>query len=263
MPELPEVETVVRSISPHVLGRTITRAQFSSRLVTRGGLDETARAAVGRTIVAVRRQGKQIFFDLDRGVCCVHLGMTGKLLWNVEAGKHTHAVIEFAEGSLHYQDARQFGRFEFFEALPANFDRLGPDALGIDFDTFRTRLQARRGQIKTLLLNQAVLSGLGNIYVDELLFASRVHPRTPAHRISEKRLRTLHEKMQKILELAIRHRGSSISDYVDAKGERGGFQDLHRVYGKAGAPCPECGSAIRRVVVAQRGTHYCPRCQRV
>ena len=262
MPELPEVETVVRSITPHILRRTILRARFSSPLVTRGGLEETANAVIGTTILAVRRRGKQIFFDLDRGILYVHLGMTGKLLWEAEAGKYTHAVIRFAEGALQYQDIRQFGRVEFFESLPETFDRLGPDALGIGFETFLARLKAHRGQIKTLLLNQTILSGLGNIYVDELLFAARVHPRTPVSRISHKRAQLLHGKMQELLELAIVHRGSSISDYVDASGARGEFQQLHRVYGKAGEPCTECGSAIRRVVVAQRGTHYCPHCQR-
>ncbi len=262
MPELPEVETVVRSITPHILGRTILQARFSSLLVTRGGLEETANAVAGAIILAVRRRGKQIFFDLDRGVIYVHLGMTGKLLWKSEAGKHTHAMIQFAEGTLQYDDTRQFGRVEFFEALPDVFERRGPDALGIDFETFLARLKAHRGQIKTVLLNQAVLSGLGNIYVDELLFASRIHPQTPVGRISHRRAQVLHGKMLEILELAIVHRGSSISDYVDASGERGGFQQLHRVYGKAGEPCPQCGGAIRRVVVAQRGTHYCPRCQR-
>ena len=262
MPELPEVETVVRSISPHLLGRTIVRASFSSPLVTRGGLEKTAESIAGATIRAVRRRGKQIFFDLDRGMLYVHLGMTGKLLWDAEPGKHTHALVEFAEGTLQYDDPRQFGRMEFFDALPEAFERRGPDALGVDFETFLTRLKARRGRIKTLLLNQSVLSGLGNIYVDELLFASRVHPRTPVSRISRDRARLLHEKMQEILKLAIERRGSSISDYVDASGTPGDFQQLHRVYGKAGEPCPECGRAIRRVVVAQRGTHYCPRCQR-
>lgn len=265
MPELPEVETVVRSITPHVLGRRILHARFSSRLVTRGGLAETASAVQGATILEIQRCGKQIFFNLDRGILYIHLGMTGKLLWSTEAlaGKHTHAVMEFAEGILHYEDPRQFGRVEFFKEMPKAFEKRGPDALGVEFETFYTRLKAHRGQIKAVLLNQAVLSGLGNIYVDELLFASRIHPRTPVSRISQQRAETLHENMQELLELAIAHRGSSISDYVDARGARGEFQQLHRVYGRAGEPCSRCGGPIRRVVAAQRGTHYCPRCQRV
>jgi formamidopyrimidine-DNA glycosylase len=225
-------------------------------------LEETARAIAGSTVRAVRRRGKQIFFDLDRGVLYVHLGMTGKLLWDADTGKHTRALIRFAEGTLQYEDIRQFGRLEFFAELPSFLERVGPDALTIDFQSFYSRLKAHRGPIKPLLLNQAFVGGLGNIYVDELLFAARMHPKALVGRISRKRAELLHRKMQELLELAIVHRGSSISDYVDAGGERGAFQDLHRVYGKTGQPCPECGSAIRRVVVAQRGTHYCPRCQR-
>jgi len=262
LPELPEVETVVRSIAPHVVGRTIVSATLSSPLVTRGGLEETARAITGATVGAVRRRGKQIFFDLNCGVMYVHLGMTGKLLWDAGTGKHTRGLIQFKEGTLQYQDIRQFGRLEFFATLPKFLERSGPDALTIDFQTFYSGLRAHRGQIKPLLLNQAFLGGLGNIYVDELLFAARVHPKAAAGRISRKRAELLHRKMQELLELAIVHRGSSISDYVDARGERGAFQALHRVYGKTGQSCPECGSPIRRVVVAQRGTHYCPRCQR-
>ncbi len=262
MPELPEVETVVRSIAPHVLGQTITQAKFSSRFVTRGGLAETAQAVVGATVTGVHRQGKQIFFELDGGLLYAHLGMTGKLLWNAESGKHTHAVLRFAEGTLQFDDTRQFGRLEFYKEMPVAFERLGPDALGIDFETFHNRLKARRGQMKPLLMNQAFLRGLGNIYVDELLFASRIHPRTQVSRLSTKRARVLHEKMQELLKLAITHRGSSISDYVDGNGGRGGFQELHKVYGRTGQPCRECGGAIRRVEIGQRGTHYCPRCQR-
>jgi formamidopyrimidine-DNA glycosylase len=250
-----------------VLGRTILHARFSSARVTRGGFAETAMAVTNATIVAVRRRGKQIFFELDRGgFLYVHLGMTGKLLWDSAASelleKHVHAVFEFAEGVLRYQDARQFGRVEFYPEMPQAFELRGPDALGVDFETFVTRLKARRGQVKALLLNQAVLSGLGNIYVDELLFASRVHPRTSVQRISRERARLMHQSMLEILKLAIAQKGSSISDYVDASGAPGSYQQQHQVYGKAGEPCPRCGGAIRRVVVAQRGTHYCPRCQR-
>jgi len=224
-------------------------------------------AVTGATIVAVRRRGKQIFFELDRGgFLYVHLGMTGKLLWDSAASepleKHVHAVFEFAEGVLRYQDARQFGRVEFYPEMPEAFELRGPDALGVDFETFVSRLKARRGQVKAVLLNQAVLSGLGNIYVDEMLFAARVHPRTNVQRISKQRARLMHQSMLEILTLAIARKGSSISDYVDATGAPGSYQHQHQVYGKAGEPCPRCGGAIRRVVVAQRGTHYCPRCQR-
>lgn len=262
MPELPEVETVVRSLAPHITGRTIENAALYSRLVTRGGLKQTAKRLAGRVIQRLRRRGKQIFFDLDRGVLYVHLGMTGKLLWNGAPGKYTHAVFKLDRGTLLYDDVRQFGRVEFFETLPKLFDRAGPDALGISFDDFRARLSQRRGRIKALLLNQSFLAGVGNIYADETLFAARIHPRAAVERISKNRAEELHRCLLEVLEAAIEQRGSSISDYVDSAGERGRFQQMHNVYGKAGKPCPRCGAIIRRIVIAQRGTHYCPGCQR-
>ena len=262
MPELPEVETVVRSLTPHLTGRTIQHADFFSRLVTRGDPVEAANALSGAVIIGLRRRGKQIFFDLDRGLLYVHLGMTGKLLWNQPTGKYARARLQLDTGTLIYDDVRQFGRVEFFKTLPAVLDRLGPDALSISFEQFYLRLKQHRGNIKPLLLNQSFLGGLGNIYIDEILFAARIHPRGSVSRISKKRAKTLHEKLAEVLHLAIEHRGSSISDYVDGAGQRGVFQQLHRVYGRAGEPCPNCGTPIRRIVVAQRGTHYCPRCQR-
>lgn len=247
---------------PHITGRTIERAELFSRLVTRGGLKRTARQLARRVIRGVRRRGKQIFIDLDCGVLYVHLGMTGKLLWNASPGKYTRAVLTLDEGTLLYDDVRQFGRFEFFESLPALFERAGPDALGLSFEEFYVRLAKRTGQIKSLLLNQSFIAGVGNIYADETLFAARIHPRTQAARISKGRAQVLHANLLAVLRAAIHHRGSSVSDYVDGAGEQGSFQNLHAVYGMAGKPCPRCGAPIRRIVIAQRGTHYCARCQR-
>jgi len=211
----------------------------------------------------VRRRGKQIFVDLDRGVLSIHLGMTGKLLWNGVPGKYARAIFELDRGTLVYDDIRQLGRVEFHPTLPKRFERLGPDALGIGFDEFYGRLRKRRGHVKAVLLNQTFLAGVGNIYADETLFAARVHPHASVARISKARAQRLHASLRQTLETAVEFRGSSISSYVDSNGARGGFQQMHQVYARTGEPCFVCGALIRRIVVAQRGTHYCPHCQRL
>ena len=262
MPELPEVETVVRSIAPHVTGQRIERAELFSKLVTRGDLKRTARRLRSNRIQAVRRRGKQIFMPLERGMLYVHLGMTGKLLWNGKRGKYTRAALTLESGTLLYDDVRQFGRVEFYDTLPKIFERVGPDALSLTFEEFQARLRQRSGGVKALLLNQSFIAGVGNIYADEILFAARIHPRAAASRLSKRRAEELYANLIEVLGAAIEHRGSSISDYVDGAGERGAYQDLHNVYGRAGQACPRCNAVIRRILIAQRGTHYCPRCQR-
>ncbi len=237
-------------------GRTIVSAAFLAKRVSR---DDPAQL-IGRTIRTVARHGKQLLLELDRGFVHVKLGMTGALLVNGEAGAYTRAVLEFDDGShLLYDDIRQFGSLRLVEAPPA---ALGPDPLELTPAEFIARIRARRGKLKPLLLNQGFVRGLGNIYVDEALFRGGLHPLARAERLTMARAGKLHGAIVELLEEAIAHRGSSISDYVDAAGERGSFQKLHRVYGREGEPCVECGSAIRRLVVAQRGTHFCPHCQR-
>jgi formamidopyrimidine-DNA glycosylase len=263
LPELPEVETIVRSIAPLIRGRTILRAEVRSLRVTRQPFVETAQALTGATVQDVGRRGKQMFVQLDRGTLYIHLGMTGKLLWNGDDDKFTRALLEFESGTLLFHDVRQFGRFEFFREIPASLSNKGPDALTVDFETFYSRLRRHRGAIKAVLLNQVFVAGVGNIYADEILFAAHVHPRTQAARISRRRAQLLHGHTLEILQAAIQSGGSSISDYVDAAGKKGDFQLLHRVYGRTGEPCTECGTPVRRIVIAQRGTHYCPHCQRV
>lgn len=262
MPELPEVETVVRSIAAHVTGARIVEAHVNSRRVTRGDHAETVRNLTGARISAIRRRGKQILFDLDRGLLYVHLGMTGKLLWNAKPGKYARAVLILDRGTLVYDDVRQFGRFEYFAENPEFLSRAGPDALAVPFDEFYRRLHRRTGFIKPLLLNQAFLGGVGNIYADESLFSAGIHPRARASRLSRRRAEELYRNIVATLQVAIEHRGSSISNYVDARGEKGGYQHMHSVYGRAGEPCLRCGTPIKRIVLGQRGTHYCPRCQR-
>jgi formamidopyrimidine-DNA glycosylase len=262
MPELPEVETIVRSVTPFIVGRTIEAAEFHSARVTRTNRRSSSRAIAGSVITGVRRLGKQIFIELDRGVLYVHLGMTGKLLWNTEPGKYTRATLHLDTGTLQYDDVRQFGRVEFYREIPSNLECIGPDALKVSFAEFYARLKKRKRQIKALLLDQSFVCGVGNIYADESLYEARIHPRTLSTKLSKRRALCLYDSMIRILNASIDRRGSSISDYVDGAGERGSFQQLHMAYGRTGKPCSRCGSPIRRTVIAQRSTHYCPRCQR-
>ena len=253
---------MVRSVRPRILGKKILAVGLSSRRVTRANHEETIKALTGATVTEVRRRGKQILIDLDRGLLYVHLGMTGKLLWNAPLTKYARAQLHFEDGILVYDDTRMFGRVEFFEVIPDMLTRVGPDALTVSFEDFHARLKRHKGRIKAVLLNQTFLAGVGNIYADESLFAAGIHPKTSAQRLSKARAQKLHAHLLEILEASIQHRGSSISDYVDSSGERGSYQQLHNVYGRGGEACLRCGAGIRRIVLAQRGTHFCPRCQR-
>jgi formamidopyrimidine-DNA glycosylase len=262
MPELPEVETVVRSIRPFLAHGVIRKAVFHSGLVTKGDREQAANELQDRRIHAVRRLGKHILIELDRGLLHIHLGMTGQLLWNGSPGPYTRAVFELQNGVLVFDDIRQFGKANYYTEAPAGVKRLGPDALQVSFEHFFAELRTRKTRLKTLLLDQSFVSGIGNIYADEILFAAQIHPKARSNRLSQARARRLYDEMRRVLELAVAHRGSSISDYVDANGAPGSFQLQHRVYGRQNSACFRCGAAIRRIAVAQRGTHYCVVCQR-
>lgn len=256
MPELPEAETIVRGLRPHVEGRRIVSVEFYARRVSSDAPQELA----GRQVIAVRRQGKQVLLCLDSGASIlIKLGMTGALLWNGERGPYTRARLEFeGGGALLFDDIRQFGSLRLVEDAGG---KLGPDPFEITAEDFAARLRRRNTQVKRALLDQSLVRGLGNIYTDEALFRAQIHPRARTRRLRIDRAQRLHGEIVRLLEEAIELRGSSISDYVDAQGERGTFQTRHQVYGKGGQPCPRCGTPIARMVVAQRGTHYCPRCQ--
>lgn len=258
MPELPEVETVRRSLEPLLAGRRIVSVRFLARRVAGGKPDPLASRLKGQIIHSVGRLGKHLLFELDHGLLDIHLRMTGKLVWNGMTGPYTRAVFELDKGLLAFDDVRQFGIFVWRQAQP----RLGPDALDLDAVTFSGLLRKRRGAVKPALLDQSLCAGLGNIYVDESLFEAGIHPRARASALSKPRLAKLFASVQRILHAAIAAGGSTISNYADGTGQRGFFQQNHQVYGRQGEPCPVCGAAIRRIVISQRGTHYCPRCQK-
>lgn len=255
LPELPEVETIVRALAPRLAGRRIAELEFLARRARRGRVPDLG----GRRIGAVRRYGKYILLELDRGFLAIHLGMTGRLLWNGRPGPYTRAILRLTgRDVVLFDDPRQFGGIRYGSAPPAG---LGPDALEISEQDFRARLLGRKGRVKPLLLNQRFLRGLGNIYTDESLFRAGIHPCAQAFRLGSNRARALYRAIREVLSEAIEAGGSSVSDYITPEGAEGLFQFRHRVYGRAGEPCVRCGTAVRRIVVAQRGTYYCPRCQ--
>ena len=248
MPELPEVETVVRGLRAVLPGRSV--------LAVAGVAPE---ATVGKCILAVRRYGKFIVLDFDDGMLFVHLGMTGQLMLSTEQSKFTRGQVFLDEGVLRYDDIRKFGKVFWATTYP----KRGPDPLEITPNEFVQLPQGRRTRIKVLLLDQGFLRGMGNIYTDEVLFLARIHPMTPGDELSKPKLLALHQAIQDVLAAAIDAGGSSISDYVNAKGEKGSFQDQHQVYGKHGKPCPRCTSTLERMLVSQRGTTFCPKCQKL
>lgn len=263
MPELPEVETVTRSLAP-LVGRRIVEAEFRSVRVLRGcDPDHMAARMAGRRIAGIKRYGKFIVMPLEGGgYLLIHLGMTGRLLLGGPTGKHTHAILTLDKGALLFDDSRQFGCFQFSEEFPARVARLGPEPLEVSLADFSAALKRHETRIKSLLLNQRFLRGVGNIYADEALFRAGIHPLALANRLRGERPRKLYESLREVLAEAIEAGGSSISDYVDAEGRAGFFQLSHRVYQRTGEPCVTCGTGIRRLLVVQRSSHFCPKCQK-
>jgi formamidopyrimidine-DNA glycosylase len=272
MPELPEVEVIRRDLVGLVEGRRINSAKIGEpRLTRRRGTPHEVEAALqGQRVRALRRRGKFFVFDLGRKSLVVRLGMTGQLLWSKHGERfrpdqYTHAQLIFDEGGiLYYRDIRKFGEMFILptesveEAL-----QVGVEPLGSTFTAEVLQSVCRSpSKIKSLLLNQTKIAGIGNIYADEALFRARIRPTRRAASLRREEIRALHRAIRGVLQAGIRHRGSSISNYRDAGGQPGRFVALHRVYQRRGQPCRSCGTPIRRIVLGQRGTHYCPTCQR-
>ena len=267
MPELPEVETVRRTLATVVGGRTIAAVSFTWPRTCAGDPRATEARLAGQRIERLERYGKYLLFRLRRNgrdsLLVIHLRMTGTLLVNGAPGDYTRASMSLDDGTtVVFQDVRKFGRWEWSERLPARLAALGPEPLEIGCDEFADRLRSRKARLKALLLDQEFLRGLGNIYADEALFAARLHPLRSANGVGPRKTRDLYCAIQTVLRDAIEAGGTSIRDYRDSRGAKGGFQRRIRIYGRAGEPCVNCETPVRRVVVAQRSTHYCPRCQR-
>lgn len=290
MPELPEVETIARGLNQRVSGDVIESIWLGEKPEPlKSPAPETAAAVEHTRILAVRRVGKHIVFDLDRverapspangrklkqalkaprpkttAQFIVHLGMSGRLQVcdpQSEIIKHTHAILKLASGrELRFVDPRRFGRLSV--AASGDFEAGGIEPLEADLDHFIPLFRGRKTPIKSALLNQKLLRGVGNIYADESLFRAKIRPRRRASTLTREELGKLFTAVQKVLREAIAAGGSSISDYVDSNGEEGFFQFKHRVYGREGKPCLVCKTPIKRIVIGGRSSHYCPRCQK-
>ena len=289
MPELPEVETIACGVDERLRGDRIVEAWFGShREPFKTPPARQARGLEGRAILAVHRTGKHIVCELGPagGIMqphpgaglgevednpsaqwIVHLGMPGRLLVttpDAPLAAHTHARLSLASGrELRFVDPRRFGRLEFRDLSrnPA-FSAAGADPLTVTAAEFAALFRPRKLPIKAALLNQKLLSGVGNIYADESLFRAGIRPRRLSGRLTKAELEGVRLALREVLEHAIRLGGSSVSDYVDADGVRGFFQLEHCVYLRTGLPCRRCQTPIRRILLAGRGTHYCPQCQR-
>ncbi len=275
MPELPEVETMVRDLASRVAGSTIASvaANFPG-IVVWPDFDQFVHRVAGQVILGVERRGKFAIFTLASGdALIVHRGMTGSLLLRTpEASTESHVRLTFLldDGrELRFNDPRKFGKIYLMHpsgserALP--WSRMGPEPLndGFTLRSFRQSLRGRTARIKPLLLGQGLVAGLGNIYVDEALHLARVHPQRRADTLRSGELSRLYQAIREVLHAAIEGRGTTFSNYTDIEGRAGRYQDRLRVYGKTGKKCPRCGFPIVKLVVGGRGTHVCPQCQKV
>jgi formamidopyrimidine-DNA glycosylase len=292
MPELPEVETIARGLNQRISGDVIESIWLGEKPEPlKSPAPEIASAVEHTRILAVRRVGKHIVFDLDRKDVerapspakrrtshpppkaprpetttqfIVHLGMSGRLQVcdpQSEIVKHTHAIAKLASGrELRFVDPRRFGRLSV--AASGDFAAAGIEPLEAGLEHFIALFRRRKTPIKSALLNQKLLRGVGNIYADESLFRAKIRPRRRASSLTRDQLDRLFKAVQKVLREAIAAGGSSISDYVDSDGEEGFFQFKHRVYGREGKPCLVCKTPIKRIVIGGRSSHYCPKCQK-
>jgi formamidopyrimidine-DNA glycosylase len=302
MPELPEVETIARGLAGRIAGDVIESVWLGSKpQPLKSSAAEIAATLESARIVGVRRIGKHIVFDLESGTVVktsakrtkstsrisrrsgsatrklneekssgprtasqwiVHLGMTGRMLVcqpDQPIEKHTHAIAKLASGrELRFVDPRRFGRL----SVSRGFEAPGSEPLEIELQTFMGLFRGRKTPIKSALLNQKLLSGVGNIYADESLFRAGIRPRRRAASLTHENLRRLYLAVQEVLKEAISLGGSSVSDYVDADGEEGFFQLQHRVYGREGEPCLVCKTPVKRIVIGGRSSHYCSKCQK-
>jgi formamidopyrimidine-DNA glycosylase len=274
MPELPEVETIRRQLAPAIEGHRIERIEIlDPRWCEPAPPEEVAQAVEGRRIEKLDRRGKWLIFELaDEVYLVMHLRMTGNLLLVPEGDtdrRFKRVQIDLENGQhVLFADARRFGTGVVllgYDALQEYFStRVGIEPLSPDFtaDALRAMARDRKAPVKAFLLSQERVAGVGNIYADEALWRSKIHPLRPVGTLKPKQIESLHEAVIHVLELGIASQGATIDDYRDAAGQEGSFQDKFEVYGREGQPCRRCGHTIRKIRAAGRGTYFCPHDQR-
>ncbi|MGB9859644.1 MAG: bifunctional DNA-formamidopyrimidine glycosylase/DNA-(apurinic or apyrimidinic site) lyase [Moorellaceae bacterium] len=273
MPELPEVETIKRTLEPKVLELTVERVEIRRPdIICWPSAGEFAGLLPGRKVLSLQRRGKYLVWRLSGNYALIwHLGMTGRLVFSLpEAPQelHTHLILTFSGGQeVRFVDVRRFGRCYLGQSEKiwelAGLDKLGIEPLSEEFTPQKLKeiLQGRRRSLKQLLLDQRYVSGLGNIYSDEALFEAGIHPLRQASELIDEDIVRLHSAIRKVVESGIVHGGTSIRDYVNGEGQQGNHQDYLMVYGRAGQPCVRCGTPVQRLKIGGRSSYFCPQCQ--
>lgn len=273
MPEMPEVETVRRTLTPLAVGKTIKRVDVWYDKVIVGDVKSFQQQLKGKTIKKIDRYGKYLLFRLGDLTIVSHLRMEGKyrlITADAPREKHEHLQFIFTDGSaLRYDDVRKFGRLQLVETgterIVTGIKHLGPEALSPEFteDYFAKALKNKTKKIKNLLLDQTVVAGLGNIYVDEVLWQAKINPVAEPKDLTKQQVQDLYEAINSTIKEAIKLGGTTVHSFLNAEGQAGGYQDRLEVYGRAGEDCLRCGGKLVKIKVNGRGTTYCPNCQRL
>jgi len=274
MPELPEVETILRGLKARALGRRITAVEVGHPQAIAGAATDFVGDVQGRVIRSLKRKGKALAVELagqdgrPPRYLLMRMGMTGQVTvgpCHQPLAPHTHVRLRLDDGQeeIRFRDPRRFGRIRCCtrEQLDQILAKLGPDAQQITEEQFLGAMRGRQGAIKSWLTNQQMLAGLGNIYADEALYMARLHPLTPVGRVLRDAARRLYRAVRQVLARAVALQGTSFRDYIDIEGRPGSYQPRLRVYQRTGEPCRRCKTKIRRIVIAGRSSHFCPRCQ--
>jgi formamidopyrimidine-DNA glycosylase len=266
MPELPEVETVANELRSSIINKKI---EYIEALWTRSFDNRSEVDLKDQVVQSISRQGKYLIINLSQSNLIIHLRMTGQLLYyddesQADFNDYIRVIIKFYDSVLLFKDVRKFGRVYHVESPESFLSHVGPDALdkNMTLSAFRSKLSSSKMNIKAFLLSQKFISGMGNIYTDEALFSARIYPARSADSIQKKKTEQLYVQMHNILKASINNMGSTIADYRDPSGNKGTNQFYFNVYGRAGLPCKVCGTKIKKIRFAGRGTHFCPKCQR-